>query len=404
MMHTISTTCCITGGGPAGVMLGLLLARSGIDVIVLEKHSDFLRDFRGDTVHPSTMQIINELGLLDDFLKEPHQKIAKFSINVDGEMVTLGDLSNLNCKTPYIAMMPQWDFLNFLVAHAKKLPNFKIMMQSELVDIILEDNIVTGAIVKQNQDNLIIKSYLLIGADGRHSTVRKKANLTVYNYGIAIDALWFRLSRLDTDPIDTFANVTQGQMLVMINRHNYWQCAYIIPKGQMEHLKKTGLNSFLTKISNIRSILKQRVHEITSWDQIKLLEVQVNRLKQWYAPGVLCIGDAAHAMSPVGGVGINLAIQDAVATSNILTNHLINRTLNITHLQTVQKRRELPTKLIQKMQITMHKNIIYKAIDNTRPFQLPWLFKIASRFSIISKILGYIIGMGIRPEHIKNHN
>ncbi len=399
-IDSLSTTCCIAGGGPAGVMLGYLLARAGIDVIVLEKHSDFLRDFRGDTVHPSTLQIISDLGLLDEFLQQPHQKISKVSMSVFGEMITMGDLSSLKVKTPYIAMMPQWDFLNFLVSKAKQLPRFKILMEAELIDLVNNDDKVTGALVKTPTGIITINSKLLVGADGRHSTVRKQANLNVKNLGVAIDALWFRISRKPDDPKETFANISPGKLMVMINREEYWQCAYIIPKGYLNQLQQMGLKKFQDVIVQVRPLFADRVDELTCWDDIKLLEVQVNRLEHWYKKGLLCIGDAAHAMSPVGGVGINLAIQDAVATSNILIPDLRRGLVLDESLALVQKRRMFPTVMTQKMQMMMHKKLIYKILDNSENFKPPFFLRVMSVFTFLSKLTGYLIGIGFRPENV----
>ncbi len=403
-MNSLSTTCCIAGGGPAGIMLGYLLARTGIDVIVLEKHADFFRDFRGDTVHPSTLQIIDDLGLLDDFLKEPHQKIDKVSANILGEMVTMGDFSWLRTRAPYIAMMPQWDFLNFLVSQAKRLPSFKLLMEAELIEIINKENTdeVIGAIVNTSTGKIKIDSILLVGADGRHSTVRKKAKLKVKNCGVAIDALWFRISRKIDDSHETFANITPGKIMVMINRDDYWQCAYLIHKGYLNQLHQQGLGAFQDSIVQIRPIFKDRINEINNWEKVKLLEIQVNRLEKWYKKGLLCIGDAAHAMSPVGGVGINLAIQDAVAASNILIPDLVRKILNDKNLASVQKRRGFPTIMTQSLQLMMHKKLIYKILDGSRNFKAPLFIKIISRFKFLSKIMGYVIGIGFRPEKVKN--
>ena len=403
-IHSINSTCCIAGGGPAGVMLGYLLARAGIDVVVLEKHSDFFRDFRGDTVHPSTLRVIDELGLLDSFLQQPHQKISKVSMDLFGRMITVGDLSSLNIKTPYIAMMPQWNFLNFIVSEAKKISHFKIMMQAECIDLVIDNNQVTGCIVKTPSGLQQINSVLLVGADGRHSTVRKKAELTVHNIGVAIDALWFRLSRKLGDPNEIFANVRPGNLMVMINRDEYWQCAYIIPKGSLQQLHKDGLEQFQNTIKNNQPWLKDRVAELNSWDDVKLLEVQVNRLEKWYRQGLLCIGDAAHAMSPVGGVGINLAIQDAVSASNLISADLKNNKISEKTLQAVQQRRTFPTVMTQRMQILMHKNLIEKTLNQSKNFKLPMIIRLLSTFPFLSKVIGYIMGIGFRPEHIKTNS
>jgi 2-polyprenyl-6-methoxyphenol hydroxylase-like FAD-dependent oxidoreductase len=399
-MQNLTTTCCIVGGGPAGVMLGYLLAKQGVDVTVLEKHKDFLRDFRGDTVHPSTLQVMKELNLLDKLLERPHQKINKVAVKIADQTITIGDLTSLHKTPSYIAMMPQWDFLDFLVTQTKDIPNFKILMQAKVTDVIIKDNKVTGAVAQTPDGFLQINCDLLVGADGRHSLVREKVNLVKVNSGVAIDVLWFRLSRSVQDPADIYANLSPGKMIVMINRGDYWQCAYVIPKGEFVKLQEKGLANFCNNLIKDNLLLKNKISELQSWDQVKLLEVQVNHLEQWYKPGVLCIGDAAHAMSPVGGVGINLAIQDAVSASKILAQPLLNKNLQLQHLAVIQKRRMLPTKLTQKMQILMHKNLIYKVIDTSKPFKIPLALKIMQRFPILSKLTGYIIGIGFRPESI----
>ncbi len=401
----LTTTCCITGGGPAGLMTGYLLARQGIDVIVLEKHADFFRDFRGDTVHPSTLRAMQELGLLDKFLQKPHQKIKKVSVKVQNKMITMVDLMGRFTKPPYMIMMPQWDFLNFILDQANEFPNFRIIMQAEVLDVLILKNKVTGVVAKINNENIQINSELVIGADGRHSRVREviheKMGLNLINYGVAIDVLWFRLSRNIMDSDETFGALSQGQMMVIINRGTYWQCAFVIPKDQFEDIKNLGLTSFKKQIIKDNKFLEDRLGELDSWDKVKLLSVQINRLEKWYCDGLLCIGDSAHAMSPVGGVGINLAIQDAIAVNNILAEKLIYKTVSIDDLKLVQKRREWPTKWTQKMQIQMHKNLIYKIIDKNKLFEVPLILKIIEKLPFLSKIMGYIIGMGFRTERVR---
>lgn len=399
-MNSITTSCCIVGGGPAGIMLGYLLARAGIDVVVLEKHQDFLRDFRGDTVHSSTLRIMQELGLLDEFLKRPHQKINKVAVIMSGKEITIGDFSSCLLKPPYMVMMPQWDFLNFLVQEAKKLPTFKIIMQAEVVDLVYQDDKVVGAKATTEHGDSVIMSELLVGADGRHSTVRTCADLVTNNYGAAIDVLWFKLTRTMFEVNEAMAVISPGCMMFMINRGDYWQCAYVITKGTFLKLKENGLDNFREIIAKKNSLLKNKISEINSWDQVKLLEVQIDRLEKWYAKGVLCLGDAAHAMSPVGGVGINLAIQDAVAASKILTAPLRAKQLQQKHLAAVQARREFPTKLTQKLQIFLHRNLIVKAIHNDEQLAIPLMLRLAMKFPIISKVIGYIIGSGFRSERI----
>jgi len=399
--ETLLTTCCIAGGGPAGMMLGLLLARTGIDVIVLEKHADFLRDFRGDTIHPSTLQVMHELGFLDELLNRPHQKVYRLKGYAGDSEVTIADFSKLGVQAPYIAFMPQWDFLNFIAEKAANFPNFKLIMQAEVTALITTGAQVTGAIAKTPGGEIHIHSTLLIGADGRESNVRGLAGLQVHEYGAPMDALWFRLSRLAGDPTDTFGRFLPGNIMIMINRGEYWQCGYVIPKGRFETLKQLGLAAFLESLGRNAPLLKDRVHELKEWDQIKLLTVKVDRLERWYRHGLLCIGDAAHAMSPVGGVGINLAIQDAVATANLLADPLRSGALLTQHLALVQKRRIWPTRMTQRMQLFLHKRLIQKILREDKPFHPPLPLRLLNRFPMLRRVTGYIIGIGFRPEHIE---
>src|SRR3954469_13978697 len=321
-MEQISTTCCIVGGGPAGVMLGLLLARAGVDVLVLEKHRDFLRDFRGDTIHPSTLEVLHELGMLDEFLKLPHQEVRELRAQFGNELVPVASFSGLPVRCPYIAMIPQWDFLNFIARQAGGYPAFELMMQAEATALIRNGNAVAGVEATTPGGPIRISADLVVGADGRHSTVREQAGLELVDLGAPIDALWFRGSRRPSDPPDTMARFDRGSILVMLNRGDYWQCAFVIAKGSLALLRQRGLEAFQSTIAGLLPFAADRMQELASWEDVKLLTVQVNRLKSWAREGLLCIGDAAHAMSPVGGVGINLAVQDAVATANLLVGPL----------------------------------------------------------------------------------
>ena len=318
MPDQIDTRCCIAGGGPAGMMLGFLLARAGVDVVILEKHADFLRDFRGDTIHPSTLEIMHELGLLEVFLRLPHQELRTLAGLVGDTRVTLADFTHLPTRCKFVALMPQWDFLNFMAERARVYPTFKLMMRAEATDLIFSGERITGCRVQTPGGPLDIRAEITIGADGRHSTVRARANLPVKDLGAPMDVLWMRISRRPTDPAEALGHIAAGRMLVMIDRGDYWQCAFVIPKGSAEAVKQRGLQAFRTTIRDLAPWLGERVDELKSWDDIKLLTVAVDRLVRWHRPGLLCIGDAAHAMSPIGGVGINLAIQDAVAAANIL--------------------------------------------------------------------------------------
>ena len=401
MTHkTYTVDCCIAGGGPAGMMLGFLLARAGLHVVVLEKHADFLRDFRGDTVHPSTLEIMHELGLLEEFLRCPHQKVSKLTTIVGNTKVTVADFSHLNVEAPYIAFMPQWDFLNFLAKHAKPYPGFNLLMQAEVTDLIEDQGIVVGAKAKTPEGEIYINSKLVVGADGRHSTVRSQAGLQVKEFGIPIDVLWFRISRHQDDPTESMGRFMPGKIQIMLNRGDYWQCGYVIPKGEFETLKQQGLHNFLDKILEVAPFLNDRTRELKEWDQIKLLTVQVDRLEKWHRPGLLCIGDAAHAMSPVAGVGINLAIQDAVATANLLEAPLRSGKVTEKDLRAVQKRRSLPVQLTQRLQLFLHKRIIFRVISKEKPFSLPWPLRLLNKYPLLQRIPAYLIGIGFRPEHI----
>lgn len=395
------TRCCIVGGGPAGVMLGFLLAREGTDVLVLEKHADFLRDFRGDTIHPSTLELMDELGLLDDFLSRPHQKVQNVSLKVGDDLLKLGDFSHLPTRCKFIVFMPQWDFLDFLVDHARTYPQFHLRMQAEAVDLIEADGRVAGVRVSTPEGPFEVRSDLVVAADGRRSLIREKAGLSVLDIGAPMDVLWMRVSKLPGDPDNLLGHVAAGRMLVMIDRGQYWQCAYLIPKGTYETVREEGLEAFRRNLRDLAPFLGERVEEISNWDAIKLLTVTVDRLKQWSKPGLLCIGDAAHAMSPIGGVGINLAIQDAVATANILGPSLSRGPVEAAELAKVQKRRELPTRLTQGMQVLIQKRMIDPILRSKGPVSAPWLIRQVARWPWFRRIPARIIGLGFRPEHIR---
>ena len=317
-VQKINVRCCIAGGGPAGMVLAFLLARAGVEVLVLEKHADFLRDFRGDTIHPSTLELMNELGLLDEFLKVPHDELRELAAEIGGLKLTIADFTHVPGHCKFIALMPQWDFLNFMADHAKRYPEFNLRMQAEVIDLIREGERVTGVRAKTQLGPVEIRAECVIGADGRHSVVREKAGLEVKTFGSPIDVLWMRISRKPDDPPQTFGHIDSGRILVMIQRGEYWQCALVIPKGAFDAIREKGLPAFRENIVRLQPFLRGREQELRSWDDIKLLTVVVDRLRKWHRPGLLCIGDSAHAMSPIGGVGINLAIQDAVAAANIL--------------------------------------------------------------------------------------
>jgi 2-polyprenyl-6-methoxyphenol hydroxylase-like FAD-dependent oxidoreductase len=395
------TRCCIVGGGPAGMMLGFLLARAGIEILVLEKHADFLRDFRGDTIHPSTLELMYELGLLEEFLKRPHQELQELRGQVGRETFTLADCSHLPTHCKFIALMPQWDFLNFLIEQGRRYPGFHIEMQAEATDLINEDGRVVGVRVTTPQGQLEVRATLTLGADGRHSVIRARAALPSVNLGAPMDVLWMRLSRRPSDGEQTFGYVDRGKILVLINRDDYWQAAMVIPKGAAGEIRQRGLPAFREEIATRVPFLRDRVEELRDWKDISLLTVAVDRLTQWSRPGLLCIGDAAHAMSPIGGVGINLAIQDAVAAANILgPAFLRGGTPTQRDLDAVQKRRMFPTRATQRLQLIVQNNVIRRVLGSTKPLTLPWPFKLFQRLPYLRRIPARLIGIGFRPEHI----
>src|SRR6266436_3392055 len=397
----MKTRCCIAGGGPAGMMLGYLLARAGVEVVVLEKHADFLRDFRGDTIHPSTLELIHELGLLDDFLSHPHQELSQIAGQIGEETIVLADFSHLPTKCKFIAFMPQWDFLDFVAAHAERYPSFRLMRNAEVTDLIEQGSQVTGVRVKTPEGPIEILADLVVGADGRSSVVRERSGLEIERLGAPIDVLWFRLPRRPDDQMQALGRFANGKIMVMINRESYWQCGYVIRKGALEQIRERSLEAFGQDIISLAPYLGKRVKEIHDWDQIKLLTVLVDRLRKWYRPGLLCIGDAAHAMSPVGGIGINLAIQDAVAAANILWRPLSEGWISPSHLQKVQWRRELPTRLTQRGQVFVQDNVLGRVLGSTQPVVAPWFLRLFKRFPVLRRIPARLIGLGVRPEHVK---
>lgn len=396
-----SVTCCIAGGGPAGMMLGLLLARAGVDVLVLEKHADFLRDFRGDTIHPSTLEVMHELGLVDDLLKLPHQKAPRIRAQVGELALTVADFTHLPVRCPFVAFMPQWDFLNFLAARAAHYPTFTLRLQAEITGIIEEGERVVGFRVMTPEGPLDVRAALVVAADGRHSVVRMRAGLPVQEFGAPMDVLWFRLSRRPTDPGDPMGRFDVGQIFVMLNRGEYWQCGFVIPKGSLDQLRAEGLPAFRRRVARVAAFAADRVDELQDWQAIKLLTVQVDRLRRWYRPGLLCVGDAAHAMSPIGGVGINLAIQDAVAAANLLAEPLRAGSLAVEHLRLVQARREWPTRVTQRVQLAVQNRIIRRVLGSTAPLTPPPALCLLVRFPWLGRIPARLIGMGVRPEHVR---
>jgi 2-polyprenyl-6-methoxyphenol hydroxylase-like FAD-dependent oxidoreductase len=397
----ITTKCCVVGGGPAGMMLGFLLARAGVDVVILEKHADFLRDFRGDTVHPSTLELMYELGLLDEFLKQPHQKIEKLSAQIGSERIQLADFTHLPTHCRYVALMPQWDFLNFLAKQGKRYNGFDLRMKAEATGLIEEGGRIVGVRAKAPDGELAIRADLVVGTDGRHSTVREAAGLRGDDYGAPMDVLWFRLSRKSSDATDTFGHTEAGKMMVMLDRGDYWQCAFVIPKGGIEIVKAKGLDTFREAVVEMSPFLADRRGELQSWDDIKLLTVAVDRLRQWWRPGLICIGDAAHAMSPIGGVGINLAVQDAVAAANRLAAPLRSGSVTDADLRAIEVRRTLPVRFTQWLQLTAQNQIISRVLTGEQRPKPPLLFKLFGVFPALQRIPARLLGLGIRPEHVQ---
>jgi 2-polyprenyl-6-methoxyphenol hydroxylase-like FAD-dependent oxidoreductase len=401
--RTMQVRCCIVGGGPAGMMLGYLLGRAGIDVVVLEKHADFFRDFRGDTVHPSTLQVMDELGLIDGFLKLPHQQLQKLDGMFGGTPVRIADLSRVNTKYPFIAFMPQWDFHNFLREAGQRFASLKVMMNTEATDLIRRGEEIAGVRAKTPEGPIDIVADLTIACDGRHSIVRERAGLAIDEIGAPMDVLWFRAGRRPDETENLFARVEHGKMMVTFDRGDYWQCAYVIAKGQFDTVKARGLPALLDDVGQMAPVLKSGLADVKGWDDVKLLTVAINRLKRWTRPGLLCIGDAAHAMSPVGGVGVNLAVQDAVATANLLAAKLAGGCPPEQDLDAVRRRREFPVKVTQRMQVIAQNNIVSAALaSGDAPLKAPLAVRVISAVPWLQGITARLVGLGVRPEHVQS--
>ena len=399
--RVVDTSCCIAGGGPAGMMLGYLLARAGVPVLVLEKHPDFLRDFRGDTIHPSTLEVMHELGLLSEFLKLPHQEVRQMNGRIGGVELPMADFSHLPTQCKFIALMPQWDFLDFLAGQARRLPCFSLELGAEAVSLSRDGGTVTGLVAQTAQGPLQVRCKLVVAADGRHSTLRQAAGLEGIQLGAPIDVLWLRLPRGDGDPEQTQGLMDAGRIVVMLNRGDYWQCAYVIPKGGNEQVRALGLQAFRDSLAEVAPHLRQRVGALRSWDEVKLLTVAVDRLRQWSLPGLLCIGDAAHAMSPIGGVGVNLAIQDAVAAANVLAAPLLDDSLTADDLRAVQERREWPTRMTQRLQLLIQNRVIGPVLENRKRPAPPAVLRLMMRWAPLRRIPARLLGLGFRPEHVR---
>ena len=394
--------CCIAGGGPAGMMLGLLLARAGVRVKVLEKHADFLRDFRGDTIHPSTLEVMHELGLLEEFLALPHQKVPQLVAQFGALMIPIADFSHLPTHARFIAFMPQWDFLSFLAERARRFPGFSLRMRTEATELVEASGRVVGVRARTPEGELEVRADLVVAADGRSSVLRARAGLPVEEFGAPMDVLWFRLSRRADDPVASMGRFDVGRIFVLLNRGEHWQCGYVIPKGTLDEIRRRGLDAFRDSVVELAPFAADRVRpEIASWDDVKLLTVRVDRLTRWSRPGLLCIGDAAHAMSPVGGVGINLAIQDAVATANLLAGPLRDGRLAPEDLERVQRRREWPTRVTQRLQLFMQRAVISRTLAGRGPVTPPRVLRLLGRYAILRRIPGRLVGMGVRPEHVR---
>jgi 2-polyprenyl-6-methoxyphenol hydroxylase-like FAD-dependent oxidoreductase len=397
----ISVSCCIAGGGPAGMMLGLLLARAGVPVLVLEKHPDFLRDFRGDTIHPSTLELMHELGSLDEFLRRPHQEARSLGAQIGDDFIELADFSHLPTHCRFIALMPQWDFLDFVAEQGQRYPCFQSKMRAEVTGLIEQDGRVVGVRAETPEGALMVRADLVVGADGRHSTVRAKAGLEVDDLGAPMDVLWMRLSHHPDDPGQTLGRIDAGRILIMINRGDYWQCAFVIAKGGFEDIRRRGLPAFREEIARLAPYLRERTAELADWSDVSLLSVAVDRLRVWHRPGLLCIGDAAHAMSPIGGVGINLAIQDAVAAANILASPLLKGTVSERDLRAVQRRREFPTRATQRLQVLAQNRIIGRVLQTSGKLSAPLVLRLFGKCPFLLRLPARLIGLGFRPEHVR---
>ena len=392
--------CCVVGGGPAGMMLGFLLARAGVEVTVLEKHADFLRDFRGDTIHPSTLSILDELGLLQEFLTLPHREVHELRVQLGDTVIPVGDFSHLSAPCRFIALMPQWDFLNFLARQSARRRTFRLLMRTEATELVRDGERVTGVRMTTPDGPRELGADVVVAADGRGSILRQQAGLEVEVFGAPMDVLWFRVSREPSDPAGVLGRFDAGQIFIALDRGDYWQCGYVIAKGSADEINRRGLDAFRDGVASVAPFPRERANEIRDWDQVKLLTVQVDRLRRWYLPGLLCIGDAAHAMSPMGGVGINLAIQDAVAAANALAGPLRAGHVRLDDLARVQRRRELPARATQWVQVQLQNRIVTPVLQSAETPAPPLPLRLLARFPVLRRIPAYLVGVGVRPEHV----
>ena len=399
-MRTLSTRCCVAGGGPAGMMLGLLLARAGVDVVVLEKHADFLRDFRGDTIHPSTLEVMHELGLLEAFLALPYTQVRELAGIIGGERIPIADFGHLPVRCPFIALMPQWDFLDFLAGHARRYPGFALRMSTGVVGLIDDGGRVVGVSATAPDGPLEVRADLVVGADGRDSTVRAAAGLRVETLGAPMDVLWFRLPRKPGDAGQLLGRVEAGRIFIMLDRGDYWQCGFVIAKGTLDEIRARGLAAFRDEVARLADA-RAEASALRDWEDVKLLTVRVDRLARWFRPGVLCLGDAAHAMSPVGGVGINLAIQDAVATANVLAVPLREGHVSDADLARVQRRRAWPTRVTQRLQLLVQNRVVRPVLQRRRPLRPALAVRLLAGVPWLRRLPGRLVGLGVRPEHVR---
>ena len=383
------------------MMLGLLLARAGVDVLVLEKHADFLRDFRGDTIHPSTLEVVHELGALDEFLTLPHERAHELRARFGDVAAVVADFQHLPVRCPFIAFMPQWDFLDFLARRAAAHPAFRLRMRAEVTGLLEEHGRVVGVEAVTPEGPLRVRADLVVAADGRDSVLRARAALPVDTLGAPMDVLWFQLPRASADPVAPMGRFEPGRIFITLNRGAYWQCGFVIAKGSLPALRARGLDGLRAEVARLAPYAAPRVGAIRTWDDVRLLTVQVDRLRRWYRPGLLCIGDAAHAMSPVGGVGINLAIQDAVAAANRLAAPLAARRVGIDDLRAVQRRREWPTRITQRLQLVVQRRVIAPVLATRASLSPPLFFRLVAQLPVLRRLAGRLIGLGVRPEHLR---